>query len=98
MLGTAAYTSPSTQLYISGRSSVSKKCTKLLSCITIPNNPSEQLPYTFHYGQSKLLQIQYVKYLHLLTNLTGICSIKTQCMHEFQPNKFPNFELLGSHK
>lgn len=98
MLGTDAYTSPSIQLYISGWSSVSKKCTKLLSCITIPNSPSKQLPYTFHYEQSKLLQIQCVKYLCLLTNLMRTCSIKTQCMHEFQPNKFPNFELFGGCK
>ena len=97
-LGTAAYTSPFTQLYISGWSSLSKKFTKLLTCITIPNSPSEQLPYTFHYGQPKLLQIQCVKYLRLLTNLMSICTIKTLCMHEFQPNKFPNFELLGGHK
>jgi len=86
------------QLYISGWSTVSKKCTKLLSCFTIPNSPSEQLPYIFHYGQSKLLQIQCVIYLRLLTNLMSNCSIKAQRMHEFQPNKFPNFELLGGRK
>jgi hypothetical protein len=85
-------------LHMSGRSPVSKKCTTILSCIIILNSPSEQLPCTFHYGQSKLLQIYCVKYLSSLTNLTSICSIKTLCMHEFQPNKFPNFELLGGCK